>query len=72
MQVLGGTNTEMTPKRSTRSVMGPMGSRTMNESRVSKLTETEPRVPTKQTTISSVNGPLASYYNNLKGAVDVS
>ena len=45
---------DSTPKRgATKSVAGPMGSRTMNASRLSKV---EPeRQPTRQTTISSVH-----------------
>ena len=35
---------------------------------MSKVNETEPRLPTRQTTISSVNAPVASYYNNMMGA----
>lgn len=46
---------ETTPKRNaTKSVAGPMGTRTMNATRLSKV-DTEVKQPTRQTTISSVH-----------------
>lgn len=43
MQVFGPA-TDCTPKRNSNSIVGPFGSRTMQASRLSRGTETDPRI----------------------------